>query len=146
MSEGEGGGEEKKVYGTFQGQQPPQYHHHHHNQPPSIGFPQPAPPPGVTAATSSPSPYYPYGYQAVPVVEGRPVRERRLCCCGIGSGWLLFVLGFFIAAVPWYIGAVIILCARVDHREKPGYIACTIAAVLATIALILGLTKGADDW
>jgi hypothetical protein len=35
---------------------------------------------------------------------------------------------------------------RIDYREKPGYIACTIAAILATIAVILGVSKGADDW
>ncbi|PIA41567.1 hypothetical protein AQUCO_02200184v1 [Aquilegia coerulea] len=148
MYEGGGGGdgEDKKVYGTFQGQYPPPPS----QQQPSIGFPQPAPPPGVSA--SSTSPYYPpphHGYQAVPgyaVVEGRPVREHRLPCCGIGIGWLLFVLGFFFAAIPWYAGAIIIICARVDYREKPGYVACTIAAVLASIAAVLGVTKGVDAW
>ncbi|KAF5205342.1 60S ribosomal protein L18a-like protein [Thalictrum thalictroides] len=144
MKEG-GSGEEKKVYGTFQGQYPPPQ--------PSIGFPQPVPPPGVSA--SSTSPYYPphhgyqAGYQSVPgyaVAEGRPVREHRLPCCGIGIGWLLFLLGFFLAAIPWYAGAIIILCARVDYREKPGYVACCIAAVLATIAAVFGVTKGVDAW
>lgn len=39
------------------------------------------------------------------------------------------------------------LCVRrVDHREKPGYVACTIAAVVAAIAIIIGATKGADVW
>nr|GMC74931.1 60S ribosomal protein L18a-like protein [Ipomoea batatas] len=122
-------------YGTFQGvaNYPPQ---------PVVGFPQPTAPPGATGA---PAEYYSHGYQAVPgyaVVEGTPVavRQRRLPCCGCGFGWFLFIIGFFIAAIPWYIAAFIMLCARVDPREKPGYIACTIAAVLATIALIFGLT------
>lgn len=38
-----------------------------------------------------------------------------------------FIFGFFFAAIPWYIGAFILLCSRVDYREKPGLIACTIA-------------------
>ncbi|KAJ4726554.1 60S ribosomal protein L18a-like protein [Melia azedarach] len=137
-------------YGTFQGvaNYPP--------PPPAIGFPQPVPPPGVTEQPGPPphhhhhhSPYYNQGYQTVQgyaVAEGRPVRERRLPCCGIGLGWFLFIIGFFLGAIPWYVGLFVLLCARIDHREKPGYIACTIAAVLATIAIILGVTKGADDW
>ncbi|KAJ3700916.1 hypothetical protein LUZ61_004621 [Rhynchospora tenuis] len=120
-------------YGTFQG--PPSY-----PPPPVMGFPQPAPPPGLTAQ----------GYQSVPgynvTVEGREMRERRLPCCGIGIGWLLFILGFFLAAIPWYVGAIMLCFSRVDYREKPGYIGCTIAAVLATIAIVIGATKGADDW
>lgn len=99
----------------------------------------------------------PLGYG--PVAEGRPVRMRRLPCCGLGLGWCLwvslplhmwyfpvfseviqhywqvhfspqtrFITGFFFAAIPWYIGAFVLICVRVhDHREKPGYVACTIA-------------------
>ncbi|GMY33482.1 60S ribosomal protein L18a-like protein [Fagus crenata] len=136
-------------YGTFQGVAnyppplpPPQQ--------PVIGFPQPVPPPGASAPPPPPPPpYYAEGYQTVPgyaVAEGRPVRERRLPCCGIGCGWFLFIIGFFLAAIPWYVGALILLCSRIDYREKPGYIACTVAAILATLAIILGATKGADDW
>ncbi|KAI4323115.1 hypothetical protein L6164_022746 [Bauhinia variegata] len=133
-------------YGTFQGAStyppPPPVPQ------PAMGFPHPVPPPGATEASAPPPPPY-YGCQAVqgyPVAEGRPVRERRLPCCGLGCGWCLFILGFFLAAIPWYVGAIIVLCSRIDPREKPGYIACAIAAVLATIAIILGVTKGADDW
>jgi len=36
-------------------------------------------------------------------------------------------MGFFLAAIPWYVGAIIMLCSRVDYREKPGYIACIVA-------------------
>ncbi|XP_027161635.1 60S ribosomal protein L18a-like protein [Coffea eugenioides] len=124
-------------YGTFQGvaNYPPQ---------PVIGFPQPVPSPGA-----SDRPYYAHGYQAVPghaVAEGTPVtgRQRRLPCCGIGLGWFLFIIGFFLAAIPWYVAAFIILCAKVDPREKPGYITCTVAAILGTIAIIVGATK--RDW
>ncbi|WJX72649.1 hypothetical protein P8452_56504 [Trifolium repens] len=136
-------------YGTFQGVSnfppplPP-----HTNQYPAIGFPQPVPPPG-SDPSAPPPPYYPHGYQAFPgyaVAEGRPVRERRLGCCGIGCGWCLFVMGFFLAAIPWYVGAIIVLFSRVDYREKPGYIACLIAAIVATIAIVLGATNVADDW
>ncbi|RZB66111.1 60S ribosomal protein L18a-like protein [Glycine soja] len=113
-------------YGTFQGvanyPPPPQPH-------PAIGFPHPVPPPGAADSSAPPPPYYP-GYQAVPgyaVAEGRPVRERHLGCCGLGCGWCLFILGFFLAGIPWYVGAIIMLCSRVDYREKPGYIACVVA-------------------
>ncbi|XP_038686689.1 60S ribosomal protein L18a-like protein [Tripterygium wilfordii] len=146
-----------------------QHHHHHHDEPPppppqygtfqgvanypppAIGFPQPVPPPGAGAHGSSAPPpqYYTQGYQTVPgyaVAEGRPARERRLPCCGIGLGWCLFIIGFFLGAIPWYIGLFVLMCGRIDHREKPGYIACTIAAVLATVAIIIGATKGADEW
>ncbi|XP_018626755.1 large ribosomal subunit protein eL20z-like isoform X3 [Nicotiana tomentosiformis] len=104
-------------YGTFQA--PPQ---------PVVGFPQPVPPPGAF----EPSPeYYARAYQVVPgyVVDERgPVREPRLPCCGIGLGWFLFITGFFLVAIPWYVAAFILLCTRsVDHREKPGYVTCTIA-------------------
>ncbi|KAG8386507.1 hypothetical protein BUALT_Bualt03G0155700 [Buddleja alternifolia] len=124
-------------YGTFQGVV-------NHPPPSAIGFPQPVPPPGVSGAPPPPSQYYAHGYQAVPgyaVIEGRPVRERRLPCCGIGLGWFLFIIGFFLAAIPWYVAALLLVCSRIDHREKPGYVACTIAAVLATIAAIFGLTS-----
>ncbi|GAB4849270.1 hypothetical protein Ancab_004074 [Ancistrocladus abbreviatus] len=142
---------EPPQYGTFQGvpsYPPPRPPH----QQPAMGFPQPAPPPGASSQPSAPSAdqYYTYGYHAVPgyaVAEGRPVRERRLPCCGIGVGWFLFIIGFFLAAIPWYVGAIVLLCSRsLDYREKPGYIGCTVAAILATVAIILGVTKSADDW
>ncbi|CAH1425751.1 unnamed protein product [Lactuca virosa] len=125
-------------YGTFQGVQnyPP--------PPPVIGFPQPVPPPGSSGGPSV-NPYV-HGYQAVPgyeVAEGRPVtvREGRLPCCGIGIGWLLFIAGFFFAMIPWYVGAFILLCAGYDEREKPGYVACVIAAIIGTIAVISGVAN-----
>ncbi|CAI9087949.1 OLC1v1022157C1 [Oldenlandia corymbosa var. corymbosa] len=138
-------------YGTFQGvnSQPPMP-----SAPPPpasapvVGFPQPIPPPG----TAVPSPYYYHqhvGYQAVPgyaVAEGIYVVPRRLPCCGIGIGWLLFIFGFFLGAVPWYIGAFLLMCARLDHREKPGLFACTLAAILALVAISLGVTKATNAW
>ncbi|KAJ8755687.1 hypothetical protein K2173_022616 [Erythroxylum novogranatense] len=145
-----GVGGHQHQYGTFQGvaNYPPP-------QSPVIGFPQPAPPPGAAQPSAPPPPpgqfpnYYAQGYQTVPgyaVAEGTPARQRRLPCCGIGVGWFMFIIGFFLGAIPWYVGLFVLLCARVDPREKPGYIACTIAAVLATIAIIIGATRGAHDW
>ncbi|XP_076886302.1 large ribosomal subunit protein eL20z-like [Bidens hawaiensis] len=128
-------------YGTFQGvnsYRPPP-------QPPVIGFPQPVPPHGASGGPSVNN--YVHGMivdRSYAIVEGRPVRQRRLPCCGIGVGWFLFIIGFFLAAIPWYIGAFVLLCARYDHREIPGFIACLIAAILGTIAVILGVTS--DDW
>uniref|UniRef100_A0A7N0RB83 60S ribosomal protein L18a-like protein n=1 Tax=Kalanchoe fedtschenkoi TaxID=63787 RepID=A0A7N0RB83_KALFE len=124
-------------YGTFQGA--------------TVGFPHPVPPPGAADPSAPPPPdYYARAYQAVPgyaVAEGRPVNEHRLPCCGLGFGWFLFIIGFVIAAIPWYLGALLLICTRhrMDYREKPGYIACTIAAILATIAIIFGVTKEAGD-
>lgn len=152
-------------YGTFQGYHPIQSQ-------PSVGFPQPVPPPsvvGFTAAypspptgygfspSANPSPYaapvyYAHGYQSIPVygavAEGRPLnlRMERLPCCGMGIGWFLFIIGFFFAAIPWYVGAFVLLFTRIDYREKPGFIACTIAAVLTAIAVTFGLTNGDDAW
>ncbi|KAK4753407.1 hypothetical protein SAY87_022205 [Trapa incisa] len=130
-----GVGDHPTQYGTFQGvtNYPP--------PPPVVGFPQPVPPPGASGEPSAPPLPAPYGYQTVPgyaIAEGTPVRLRRLPCCGLGCGWLLFIIGFFLGAIPWYVGILVLLCGRVDPREKPGYIACTIAAIIATIAIIVG--------
>lgn len=38
-----------------------------------------------------------------------------------------FILGFFIASVPWYVGAFIFFCLSYDYREKSGLAACAIA-------------------
>lgn len=36
-------------------------------------------------------------------------------------------MGFLFGGIPWYLGAFIILVTSVDHREKAGYVACSIA-------------------
>ncbi|KAG6405035.1 hypothetical protein SASPL_132615 [Salvia splendens] len=151
---GEGGGKNPGVSSAAQSSQPPTNYYYgtfqgvanYQPQPvlpdySVIGIPQPVPPPVIAA---HPPHYYPRGYHAVPghvVVHGRLFREERLPCCGIGLGWLLFITGFFLGAVPWYIGALLLLCVRMDHREKPGLVACTIGAVLAALAVTLGVTK-----
>nr|TKW11891.1 hypothetical protein SEVIR_5G001900v2 [Setaria viridis] len=124
-------------YGTFQG--PPSYPP---PRPPPLGFPQPVPPPTLSAAHHRVA----YHKAAAPPDYESGVRGHghdRLPCCGIGFGWFLFVIGFFLGAIPWYVGAILLCCSTVDHREKPAYVACTIAAALATIAVIIGATAGA---
>eukprot|EP00252_Welwitschia_mirabilis_P024442 TRINITY_DN725_c0_g1_i1.p1 TRINITY_DN725_c0_g1~~TRINITY_DN725_c0_g1_i1.p1 ORF type:complete len:145 (-),score=11.84 TRINITY_DN725_c0_g1_i1:104-538(-) len=123
-------------YGTFQGN--PQYS----QQTTVIGIPQPAPPPGVLGSET----HYAHGYQAVPgypsyqtyaavVVDERQSRpQRRLPCCGIGIGWALFICGFLLGTIPWYVGAFLLICVRQqDQREKPGLLACTIGEQLKII-------------
>ncbi|WMV40925.1 hypothetical protein MTR67_034310, partial [Solanum verrucosum] len=122
----------------------------------------------VIAFISSPDFYIPYSHFGFALIlgyivaEGRPIREHRLPCCGMGIGWFLFIIGFFLGAIPWYIGAFLLLCARLDYREKPRFIACTLAvslfiscninsfilfyfifdlATLALVAVTLGVTK-----
>ncbi|KAL3522668.1 hypothetical protein ACH5RR_015502 [Cinchona calisaya] len=133
-------------YGTFQGVATSQPSISPPSSEPVVGFPQPMRPPGTAVL---PPYYYHHGYQAVrgyAVAEGRPIREHRLPCCGMGIGWFLFIVGFFLGAVPWYIGAFLLLCVRLDYREKPGLVACTLASILAAIAITLGVTKAKDAW
>nr|GEY38948.1 60S ribosomal protein L18a-like protein [Tanacetum cinerariifolium] len=83
------------------------------------------------------------------IAPGAPVLvgHRRLPCCGCGIGWFLFFIGFIFGALPWYIGAFILLCVRVDYREKPGLVACTIGAILVLIAVSLGVQRVKyDQW
>ncbi|KAM7260628.1 hypothetical protein ACFE04_011301 [Oxalis oulophora] len=56
---------------------------------------------------------------------GYAVDERPLPCFGIGIGWLLFIVGLFLSAIPWYVGFLLLLFGRMDNREKAGLIACT---------------------
>ncbi|KAM3329703.1 hypothetical protein ACQJBY_026627 [Aegilops geniculata] len=135
-----GGGGGVGEYGTFHG--PPSYPPPR----PPVGHPQPAPPPGLHGQRE-PNSRHRGGYQAGNAQDyeagARGHKHDRLPCCGIGMGWFLFILGFFLGAIPWYVGAFLLWRSRVDYREKPGYVACTIAAVLATIAVIIGATAGA---
>ncbi|PWA75976.1 hypothetical protein CTI12_AA228830 [Artemisia annua] len=137
-------------YGTFQGVA-------NHPQPPpppqtAVGFPQPAPPPQHVHHHQYQQPYYQHGYQTVQgivIAPGAPVLvgHRRLPCCGCGIGWFLFFVGFLFGALPWYIGAFILLCVRVDYREKPGLLACTIGAILVLIAVSLSVERVKyDHW
>ncbi|URE42769.1 60S ribosomal protein [Musa troglodytarum] len=66
--------------------------------------------------------------------------DQRHCQVSLAAAWASvgFIIGFFLAAIPWYVGVFFLLCARVDHREKPGLVACTIAASLSAIAAIIG--------
>ncbi|OEL18301.1 hypothetical protein BAE44_0020680 [Dichanthelium oligosanthes] len=110
---------------------PPPYHY------PQYGtFPPPSQTPPVVGAAyhASPIGFGGQGVVAVPCavqqqvfVEGVPVRQPPLPFCGIGIGWFLFLLGFFLAAIPWYAGAFLLFFVALDYREKAGLIACTIA-------------------
>ncbi|XP_024391155.1 large ribosomal subunit protein eL20z [Physcomitrium patens] len=109
-------------YGTFQNQH---------------GMPQPVPP--------SQAPYYNQGgynpsvpgYPVDSSVENNPHRRTydsdELPFCGLGFGWFLFILGFFIVSVPWYVGAFIFFCLSYDYREKTGLTACVVAALVFMI-------------
>ncbi|GJT71541.1 reverse transcriptase domain-containing protein [Tanacetum coccineum] len=56
------------------------------------------------------------------------IGHRRLPCCGCGI-------------------ALILLCGRVDYRENPGLVACTIGAILVLIAVSLGVQRVTyDQW
>ncbi|KAM0919525.1 hypothetical protein ACQ4PT_008147 [Festuca glaucescens] len=83
-------------------------------------------------------PAKPYPGQAQDTEAGvRGCGYDRLPCCGLGIGWVLFILGFIFGAIPWYIGALMLCFYRRDHREKPGFIACAVAAVIGTIIIII---------
>ncbi|XP_013584014.1 60S ribosomal protein L18a-like protein isoform X2 [Brassica napus] len=120
--------QQQYYYGTFQG---------------VANYPPPAPPP-LPHQPIVTSPLLPpvHGYQTLQeytVVEVRPVREHDVPCCGFGMGWFLFIMGFLFGGIPWYLGAVIILFTSVDHREKAGYVACSVASVVYLIAVMLGM-------
>ncbi|KAI4304472.1 hypothetical protein MLD38_039976 [Melastoma candidum] len=139
-------------YGTFQGVAnyytplpPPQQQQLPADvDPATVSFPLPVPPPGSSVF---PPPYNPFAYQfppgyvgvhhGYPVVEVLRVRERRLPCCGMGIGWFLFLIGFFLGGFPWYIGAFLLICSQLNPREKPGYIACAIASLLTVLAIAM---------
>ncbi|XP_058218676.1 large ribosomal subunit protein eL20z-like [Rhododendron vialii] len=113
------------------------------NYPPRsvIWFPQPI----LPSAPPPPPQFYAHGYQTAqgyPVSEGIQIVkvDGPLPCCGIGIGWLLFILGLFVGVIPWYVGAIILLCDKgYDKREKPGLIACAIVGVIATIVIVVAV-------
>ncbi|KAM7260664.1 hypothetical protein ACFE04_011337 [Oxalis oulophora] len=131
--------EEKNIGLVNQQKHPPPPPQGVPNYPPPYPPAQPIPPPGF----SGPPPVIP-GYV---VAQGTTFEEPRLPCCGIGVGWFLFILGFFLGVIPWYIGFLMLLCGRnMDYREKPGFIACTVGAIVSAIIITIGATKGANVW
>ncbi|KMZ62094.1 hypothetical protein ZOSMA_48G00130 [Zostera marina] len=128
----------------------------HHQQPPPIvapSYPYPVPPEQPPYHVVQVG-YQSYGCPVAPptvMTDGVPlklvrVRERSLPCCGLGLGWALFIAGFFLAAVPWYVGTVILFFVVIDHREKAGLVACTVGAALAAITTILGMSHRELFW
>ncbi|KAF7140122.1 hypothetical protein RHSIM_Rhsim06G0187100 [Rhododendron simsii] len=113
------------------------------NYPPrsEMGFPQPSQPSNATYSSAPPPlpQLDAHGNQTGQVYEGRPtIRGQDPLPCGCGFGWLLFILGFFFGVIPWYVGAIMLFCVKTcDNREKPGLIACVIAAVIGTIVIII---------
>ncbi|XP_062228836.1 large ribosomal subunit protein eL20z-like [Phragmites australis] len=123
------------------------YHHHHYGT-----F---SPPPHVVGAAYDASGIgfgcrsvvaFPCNVQQQVLVEGIPVREPPLPFCGVGIGWFLFLLGFFLAAIPWYAGAFLLFFVALDHREKPGLMACTIAGIFALVPFILNGIRMHPFW
>lgn len=53
-----------------------------------------------------------------------------VCSLMLPTLFARFIIGCFLGAIPWYIGAFLLLCVRLDYREKPGFIACTLAVSL----------------
>ncbi|PKU66742.1 60S ribosomal protein L18a-like protein [Dendrobium catenatum] len=109
------------------------------------------PPPPVQVPYPTGPPYYTQSYEINPgdaatIAQTTAIKIERLPCWGLGFGWFLFIIGFFLAAIPWYVGAFIILFIEVDYREKPGYIACSIASVIAAVAAFFGLIQEASRW
>ncbi|QCD76996.1 large subunit ribosomal protein L18Ae [Vigna unguiculata] len=119
-------GENKEIvsdnpyYGTFQGvtnYYPPQY-----------------------PSSSSSSHHQQQGYHGFPVYA-LPERKHRLPFCGLGVGWVLFIIGWFLGGVPWYLGAFVLVFVQMDHREKPGLIACAVATLVTMMVVALGVTQ-----
>ncbi|XP_058218056.1 large ribosomal subunit protein eL20z-like isoform X2 [Rhododendron vialii] len=141
--------EQGKVRGVTSTGNPPQPGVADYPTKPVVGFPQSGPPPVATYSSAPPPPpqFYADANQAgpgpgYPVSQAAPaVKEPdRLFCWGLGVGWFLFILGFFLGVIPWYVGAIMLLCIKdYDKREKPGFIACAIVAVIATIAIIVAV-------
>ncbi|KAL6864991.1 hypothetical protein ACP4OV_016142 [Aristida adscensionis] len=128
----------------------PSPHHHY-----GTFFP---PPPQPAAVAPAPYPASPIGFGGQGVAafpcpvqqqifaEGVPVREPALPFFGVGIGWFLFLLGFFLAAIPWYAGAFLLFFVALDHREKPGLIACTVAGIFALVPFILNGIRMHPFW
>jgi hypothetical protein len=50
--------------------------------------------------------------------------------CGLGFGRFLFILGFFLLSIPWFVGMFILFCIEFeDPRELEGLTLCAIAAL-----------------
>ncbi|XP_051224073.1 large ribosomal subunit protein eL20z isoform X4 [Lolium perenne] len=93
-----------------------------------------------SAPPFEPAKAYPYPYPGQDTEAGvRGHGYDRLPCCGLGIGWVLFILGFIFGAIPWYAGALLLCFYKRDRREKPGFIACAVAAVIGTILIIIAV-------
>eukprot|EP01025_Chloroclados_australasicus_P045723 TRINITY_DN501_c0_g1_i1.p2 TRINITY_DN501_c0_g1~~TRINITY_DN501_c0_g1_i1.p2 ORF type:complete len:170 (-),score=7.07 TRINITY_DN501_c0_g1_i1:414-923(-) len=79
----------------------------------------------------------PTGFQGDPtlVAYQTDVVYEQPMPCGCGLMWTIFILGFLIGGwITWWIGVFVgISSIKRDKREKPGFIANFVAAVIGTI-------------
>ncbi|KAL0696538.1 hypothetical protein Bca4012_063718 [Brassica carinata] len=122
-------------YDTFQGvpTYPPLLHPRPPSHHPVSGFPQPSPPLGATHHDLSVHKYV-QEHQTVPGKDMLLMKED------------LLDKNVFLVVVLESVGSFILVCAKINPQEKPGYIACAIAAVLATIAIVFGFMGGREVW
>ncbi|WCJ32392.1 Ribosomal protein L18ae family [Euphorbia peplus] len=108
-----------------------------HSVPVQVPGPGPGAPQAVSVVNNVVvSPGAQYGHLPVTGYAVVEVKPPSLPCCGIGVGWFMFIFGWFIA-ITWYAGAIVLLCSKVDPRERPGYIGCSIMAIIMTILVII---------
>ncbi|WJX72652.1 hypothetical protein P8452_56506 [Trifolium repens] len=97
-----------------------------HGYPPSINIPDSG---SVDSATAPTHGYLP-GHQTFPIIkkdsataptQGSNVdvgEEKRVGFFGYGFGWDLFILGFFLLAIPWFIGAAMVISIVLDSIQS----------------------------
>nr|XP_018677718.1 PREDICTED: uncharacterized protein LOC103976498 isoform X1 [Musa acuminata subsp. malaccensis] len=107
-----------------------------------------------------PTPQTTSGYHVIPVgyqshlyptfVDGIPMamRDPPLPFCGIGIGWafVTFCVWLYCIFSTLYVYFKMAYISFKDYREKPRLVACTVAAVLALIPLILNAFKFHVFW
>ncbi|KAF3326894.1 60S ribosomal protein L18a-like protein [Carex littledalei] len=66
--------------------------------------------------------------------------DRPLPFFGCGIGWGVFLLGF-LCPIIWYAAAAMHICKYYnrDPRERSGLTACSVMAVLCTVAVLIVL-------
>ncbi|CAL1373272.1 unnamed protein product [Linum trigynum] len=92
-------------------------------------------PPAVTTAEAPPPVIAGHTTTAVIIVE-------RWTCCGMGYGWFLFVIGWIVCGIPWFVGFFILVFGRYERRERAGLLACATFAVVVSVVAILQAIKG----
>jgi len=65
--------------------------------------------------------------------------DGALPCCGCGVVWCCFVCGFILPLFWYYATFLFLAQCQNDPRKRPGLVACSIAALINTMALRLAL-------